>query len=82
MTGRNEYTVCPACETKNSTDEEYCLKYGQELTESSHNEIKSDEKIKISKDRIILLDLNYTLISNSETSDLTNCLENLQQEII
>ena len=65
MTVMNEYTVCPACETKNSTDEEYCLKCGQKLTESSHNEIKSDEKLKISKDRIILLDLNYTLISNS-----------------
>ena len=45
------YKVCPACDTKNSKNEE-----AEEIHES---------KLENPKDKIILLDLNYTLISNS-----------------
>ena len=62
-----EYNICPACETKNNIDEEYCLKCGQKLIESNQKEMVANEKLKIPKDKIILLDLNYTLISNSWT---------------
>lgn len=61
----SKYNICPACETKNHADEEYCLKCGQRLIEDdSKDEIRKD-KLQIPKDKIILLDLNYTLISNS-----------------
>ena len=55
--------ICPACRSKNSSDEEYCLTCGQKLIDSNENEVISDEKLTIPKDKIILLDLNYTLIS-------------------
>lgn len=61
----SEYNICPACETKNNINEEYCLKCGQKLIETNQKETVVNEKVKISKDNIILLDLNYTLISNS-----------------
>ena len=59
------FNICPACNTKNSQKEEYCLKCGQKLIEIEEKEIIKDEKLEIPKDKIILLDLNYTLISNS-----------------
>lgn len=61
----SEYNVCPACETKNNIDEEYCLKCGQKLINTDQKEKAANEKLEIPKDKIILLDLNYTLISNS-----------------
>lgn len=61
----SEYTTCPACETKNNIDEEYCLNCGQKLIETNQKETVAAEKLEIPKDKIILLDLNYTLISNS-----------------
>ena len=57
--------ICPACETENDSKEEYCLNCGQKLIESEDTEILPEEKLPIPKDKIILLDLNYTLISNS-----------------
>ncbi|ADC46632.1 hypothetical protein mru_0781 [Methanobrevibacter ruminantium M1] len=60
-----EYTICPACKRKNSIKEKYCLDCGQKLIEEKENEIIRDDKLEIPKDKIILLDLNYTLISNS-----------------
>ena len=61
----NEYKICPACETKNNISEEYCLNCGQKLIENDKKEEILTEKLQIPKDKIILLDLNYTLISNS-----------------
>ena len=61
----SDYKICPACEMKNKTNEEYCLNCGQMLIESEDKEVTSNEKIPINKDKIILLDLNYTLIANS-----------------
>ena len=57
--------ICPACNTENDPKEEYCLTCGQKLIESYEKEEISDHKLSISKDKIILLDLNYTLIANS-----------------
>ena len=57
--------ICPACNTKNDSTEEYCLNCGQKLIESDEKEEISQNKLEIPKDKIILLDLNYTLISNS-----------------
>ncbi len=58
-------TICPSCESENDSKEEYCLNCGQKLIESEKNELISDNKLTIHKDKIILLDLNYTLIANS-----------------
>ena len=57
--------ICPACNTKNGSAEEYCTICGQRLIESEEIEETCENKLKIPKDKIILLDLNYTLISNS-----------------
>ena len=60
-----EYTICPACQRKNSVKEKYCLNCGQKLIEEEENVKILENKLEIPKDKIILLDLNYTLISNS-----------------
>lgn len=60
-----DYKICPACEAQNNIAEEYCLTCGQKLVESEDKEEINEEKLPIPKDKIILLDLNYTLISNS-----------------
>ncbi|WP_298500841.1 zinc ribbon domain-containing protein [uncultured Methanobrevibacter sp.] len=57
--------ICPACGNENKDMEEYCLNCGQKLIESENLEVVLDKKLEIQKDKIILLDLNYTLISNS-----------------
>ena len=57
--------ICPACNTNNDPSEEYCLNCGQKLIESENTEKILENKLTIPKDKIILLDLNYTLIANS-----------------
>ncbi|MDO5832853.1 MAG: zinc ribbon domain-containing protein, partial [Methanobrevibacter sp.] len=57
--------ICPACNTKNNQGEEYCLNCGQKLIENDQKEETRQNKHQIPKDKIILLDLNYTLIANS-----------------
>ena len=57
--------ICPACNTENDSKEEYCLTCGQRLIEDNKKDQTPEDKLKIPKDKIILLDLNYTLISNS-----------------
>ena len=57
--------ICPACEAKNESGEEYCLSCGQKLIEDDRKDEIRENKLQIPKDKIILLDLNYTLISNS-----------------
>ena len=57
--------ICPACNTNNDPNEEYCLNCGQKLIESKNLEEIRESKLEIPKDKIILLDLNYTLIANS-----------------
>ena len=60
-----ELNSCQVCGTVNRTDNEYCYLCGIKLIESEDENIESDEKLEIAKDKIILLDLNYTLIANS-----------------
>ena len=60
-----DYTICPTCQRKNSVKEKYCLDCGQKLIYDEEKEIILENKVDIPKDKIILLDLNYTLISNS-----------------
>ena len=57
--------ICPACQRKNSVEEKYCLECGQKLIEEEENIKILEDKLEIPMDKIILLDLNYTLISNS-----------------
>jgi len=57
--------ICPACGNENDSAEEYCLNCGQKLIESEEKEEILSDKLSIPKDKIILLDLNYTLIANS-----------------
>ena len=59
------YRICPACGDENGINEEYCMNCGQKLIEGEVDIDSLNEKLSISPDRIILLDLNYTLISNS-----------------
>ena len=59
------FKTCPSCDTKNDSAEEYCLNCGQKLIEKKDHEEILDKKLTIPKDKIILLDLNYTLIANS-----------------
>ena len=61
----DDFKICPACEKKNALEEEYCLNCGQKLIDDDFEDEILDEKLKISPDKIILLDLNYTLIANS-----------------
>ena len=65
MVKMTDYNTCPACQTENRADEKYCLNCGQKLIDEKENEIILKDKLPIPKDKIILLDLNYTLISNS-----------------
>ena len=57
--------TCPACETSNDPNEKYCLNCGQKLIEDEQKDTILKDKLPIPKDKIILLDLNYTLIANS-----------------
>jgi len=59
------YKIRPACESKNDESEEYCLSCGQKLIDDEDKETIKENKLEIPKDKIILLDLNYTLIANS-----------------
>lgn len=61
---------CPACGRLIEEDEDICKECGTILIETEENtDIKKEgreEKLEIPKDKIILLDLNYTLIANSK----------------
>ncbi len=61
-----ELNSCPVCGRVNHKTYEFCNYCGIKLTESDDEETASSEKLEITKDKIILLDLNYTLIANSK----------------
>lgn len=66
-----ELNSCPACSKLNENSNAYCCDCGLELAEDDDKIKKGNVKSvkrEIPKDKIILLDLNYTLISNSRTS--------------
>lgn len=61
-----ELNSCKVCDTVNNTDNEFCYKCGIKLIENEEKEEIPESRSKIPKDKIILLDLNYTLIANSK----------------
>lgn len=61
-----ELNSCPVCGTVNDKSNEYCNVCGVKLIESDEDESVREDKLEIPKDKIILLDLNYTLIANSK----------------
>lgn len=62
-----ELNSCQVCGTVNNNDNEFCYQCGIKIieTEEEEEEVRED-KLEIPKDKIILLDLNYTLIANSK----------------
>ena len=56
---------CLVCSAVNEIENEYCYQCGIKLKESDDKEVIRVEKLDIPSYKIILLDLNYTLIANS-----------------
>ncbi len=61
-----ELNSCPVCGAVNNHDNEFCGYCGIKLIETEEEEEIREDKLEIPKDKIILLDLNYTLIANSK----------------
>ena len=61
-----ELNSCPVCGTVNNNNNEFCYQCGIKLIETEEEEEVHEDKREIPKDKIILLDLNYTLIVNSK----------------
>ncbi len=61
-----ELNSCPVCGTVNNNDNEFCYQCGIKIIETGEEEEVREDKLEIPKDKIILLDLNYTLIANSK----------------
>ena len=61
-----ELNSCPVCGTVNNNDNEFCYQCGIKIIETEEEEEVREDKLEIPKDKIILLDLNYTLIANSK----------------
>ena len=60
-----DFNCCRVCGTLNKTANEFCNSCGIKLSPDDEEEIVSEKKLEIPKDKIILLGLNYTLIANS-----------------
>ena len=59
--------ACQVCGALNKKDNEFCNSCGVKLSmDNDEEEIAREDKLEIAKDKIILLDLNYTLIANSK----------------
>ena len=62
-----DVNYCQVCGSLNKTSNEFCDQCGIKLSiEDDEDIIVSEDKLEIAKDKIILLDLNYTLIANSK----------------
>ena len=61
-----DINYCQVCGKLNKQDNEFCDSCGIKLEFDDSEEESSEDKLKIPKDKIILLDLNYTLIANSK----------------
>ncbi|MBR2857977.1 exodeoxyribonuclease III, partial [bacterium] len=62
-----DISYCQVCGSLNKSANEFCDQCGIKLSiEDDEDEIVSENKLEIAKDKIILLDLNYTLIANSK----------------
>ena len=63
-----ELNCCRECGHLNKKIDEFCEECGHKLTEIDNDVEVLNNKISIPKDKIILLDLNFTLVSNSGKS--------------
>ena len=61
-----DVNYCQVCGTFNKKGNEFCDYCGIKLLFDDSEDESSEDKLEIPKDKIILLDLNYTLISNSK----------------
>ncbi len=62
-----DINYCQVCGSFNKADNEFCNLCGIKLSiDNDEEEITTNSKLEIPKDKIILLDLNYTLIANSK----------------
>ena len=62
-----DISYCPVCGFLNKSGNEFCNQCGIKLSVGDDEEdIVNNDKLEIHKDKIILLDLNYTLIANSK----------------
>ena len=61
-----DINYCRVCGTLNKLGNEFCNSCGIKLSKDDSEEEVSGDKLNIPKDKIILLDLNYTLIANSK----------------
>lgn len=66
-----DINCCQVCSTLNKQGNEYCDSCGIKLSSDDTQDEISEDKLEIPKDKIILLDLNYTLIANSW--EIRNC---------
>lgn len=65
-----ELNSCPACGKLLAMTDDFCSECGLKLIDNTEESMdkKTANKLRIPEDKIILLDLNYTLISNSRES--------------
>lgn len=61
-----DLNCCQVCGTLNMKGNEFCDACGIKLAFDDTEDEVSEDKLEIPKDKIILLDLNYTLIANSK----------------
>ena len=62
-----DLNYCQVCGTLNKHGNEFCDSCGIKLSiDNDEEEVARDDKLEIPNDKIILLDLNYTLIANSK----------------
>lgn len=62
-----DLNYCQVCGTLNKQGNEFCDFCGIKLSiDNDEEEVAREDKLEIAKDKIILLDLNYTLIANSK----------------
>lgn len=64
--GVPDLKYCQVCGALNKRGNEFCDYCGIKLSPDDEEEIVNENKVEIDKDKIILLDLNYTLIANSK----------------
>ena len=69
----NEFKICPSCKSTLRVPDIYCRKCGAKVDKCPIQQ-RSDDKMHIPPNKIILLDLDYTLVSNSwEISHKNSC---------
>ena len=57
---------CPVCNAVNKINNDFCYQCGIKLIEIDNEDVILEDKLEIPDYKIILLDLNYTLIANSK----------------